>query len=97
VTASGVFLFGLAFLQLLVAGYGLAAALSWRGERLWPAPGHPLGRVPVTVAVLAVAAAAALLLRVGDLELARYLGTGAVLLAGLPLLGLLLRRQSREG
>jgi len=97
VTASGVFLFGLAFLQLLLAGYALAAAWSWRGERLWPAPGRPLGRVPVAVAVLAVAAATALLLRVGDLELARYLGTGAVMLAGLLLVALLLRQHAREG
>lgn len=96
-TASGAFLFGLAFLQLLLAGYALAAALSWRGERLWPAPGWPMGRVPVAVAVLAVAAAAVLLLWVGDLELARYLGTGAVMLAGLLLLALLLRRQARQG
>jgi len=97
VTASGVFLYGLALLQLLLAGYALAAALSWRGERLWPAPGRPLGRVPAAIAVLAVAVAAVLILWVGDLELARYLGTGAVMLAGLLLLALLLRRQARQG
>jgi hypothetical protein len=94
--AAGWAWFVLAVVQLAVAGYALAAAATWRGERLFPAPGRPLGRVPVVAAATAVAAATWFLAWVRDSEFSRYLGTGALMIAAIVLLGLLLRQHDRE-
>ena len=91
------FWFALAGLQLVVAGYGLAAAIRWRGARLWPAPEAPLGRAPAALAAVVVVALFALLIAVGDADFARYVGTGAVMLTAIVLVLLLVRRQSRGG
>jgi len=96
-SASGWAWYAFALVQLAVAGYALAAAATWRGERLFPAPGRPLGRVPAVVATVGVAAAAWFLAWVRDTEFSRYLGTGAVMIAAIVLLALLLRQQAREG
>jgi hypothetical protein len=93
---SGWIWFAVALLQLALAGYAFAAAVSWRGARLWPAPGHPLGRVPAAVAALGFVALAALLLWVGDAEFSRYLGTGSMMVVAIGLIALLLRQQARE-
>ncbi|MBW6454651.1 MAG: hypothetical protein K0A98_02095 [Trueperaceae bacterium] len=96
-SASGWAWFAFALVQLAVAGYALAAAATWRGERLFPAPGRPLGRVPAVAATIGVAAAAWFLVWVRDTEFSRYLGTGAMMIAAIVLLGLLLRQHAREG
>ena len=96
-SASGWAWYALALVQLLVAGYAFAAAATWRGERLFPAPGRPLGRVPVALAAVGVGAAAWFLAWVRDSEFSRYVGTGAVMLAAIVLLALLLRQHDREG
>jgi len=95
-TASGWAWFAFALLQLAVAGYTLAAAATWRGAHLFPAPGRPLGRVPVVVASVGVAAATAFLAWVRDGDLSRFVGTGAVMLAAIVSLALLLRQQARD-
>jgi hypothetical protein len=94
--AAGWAWFVLAVVQLAVAGYALAAAATWRGERLFPAPGRPLGRVPVVAAAMVVAAATWFLAWVRDSEFSRYVGTGALMIAGIVLLALLLRQHDRE-
>ncbi|MFU8888733.1 MAG: hypothetical protein ACNA8N_09050 [Trueperaceae bacterium] len=96
-SASGWAWFAFAMVQLAVAGYALAAAATWRGERLFPAPGRPLGRVPAVAATIGVAAAAWFLAWVRDTEFSRYLGTGALMIAAIVLLALLLRQHAREG
>ncbi len=93
---SGWIWFTVALLQLALAGYAFAAALSWRGERLWPAPGHPFGRVPAALATLGFVVFAGLLLWVGDSEFSRYLGTGSMMAVAIGLIALFLRRQARE-
>jgi hypothetical protein len=97
VSASGWAWFALAVVQLAVAGYALAAAATWRGERLFPAPGQPLGRVPVVAAAMGVAGASWFLAWVRDSEFSRYVGTGALMIAAIVLLALLLRQHAREG
>ena len=96
-SASGWAWFAFALVQLAVAGYALAAAATWRGERLFPAPGRPLGRVPAVAATIGVGAAAGFLAWVQDTEFSRYLGTGALMIAAIVLLALLLRQHAREG
>jgi asparagine N-glycosylation enzyme membrane subunit Stt3 len=94
---SGWIWFTVALVQVALAAYAFAAAVSWRGERLFPAPGHPLGRVPAAVAALGFVALAGLLMWVGDSEFSRYLGTGSMMVVAIGLIALLLRRQAREG
>ena len=95
-SASGWAWFAFALVQLAVSGYLLAAAATWRGERLFPAPGRPLGRVPAVAAGIGVGAAAWFLAWVRDTEFSRYVGTGALMVAAIVLLALLLRQHDRE-
>jgi hypothetical protein len=97
VSASGWIWFAVAAAAARARRLRLAAAVSWRGERLFPAPGQPLGRVPVVVAALGVAGASWFLAWVRDSEFSRYLGTGALMIAAIVLLALLLRQHAREG
>lgn len=94
--AAGWAWFALAVVQLVVAGYALAAAATWRGERLFPAPGRPLGRFPFVAAAMGVGAATWFLAWVRDSEFSRYVGTGALMVAAIVLLALLLRQHDRE-
>lgn len=77
------FWFLLSTLQVGFAAYAFAALVSWRGERLWPAPGRPLMPLPALLAVLVFAAAVVAMVRVGDVEFSRYVGTGALMLVAL--------------
>lgn len=94
-SGSNLFWFLLAVVQLSVAAYALAAALTWRGEHVWPAPGRTLGVVPTTFAALLLALVVAFLAWVGDTEFSRFFGTGGVMLASLALVVLVLRHERR--
>lgn len=83
--------------QLAVAGYVLAAVVSWRGARFRPAPGHPFAPLP-TVAIAGVVAAAVLaLVTVGDVEFARWVGTAGLMVAAIASLFVLRRAHGRRG
>ena len=69
--------------QLAGAGYLMAAVLSWRGARFKPAPGHPLKALPTALLVVAWFAVVGAMVAVADVELARWLGTGGLMLAAL--------------
>lgn len=83
--------------QLAVAGYLLAAVLSWRGARFRPAPGHPFARVPTALLAVVWVAVVAGMVAVGDGDLARWLGTGGLMVAALALLVVLLREHEPRG
>jgi hypothetical protein len=91
-SGSGMLWFLLAVVQLSVAAYAMAAALTWRGEHVWPASGRPLGVVPTTFAALVLAVVVAFLAWVGDGDFSRYFGTGGLMLTSLALVVLVLRR-----
>ena len=86
------FWFLLSAVQVGFAAYAFAALVSWRGERLLPAPGRPLMPLPASVALLLFAVAVVTMLRVGDVEFSRYVGTGALMVVALTVLGMLLWR-----
>lgn len=86
------FWFVLSTLQVGFAAYAFAALVSWHGERLWPAPGRPLRPLPSVVAVAVFSAAVVAMVRVGDVEFSRYVGTGALMLVALTVFVMLLWR-----
>ena len=90
---SGPFWLVFSTVQLAAAGYLLAALLSWRGARFVPAPGHPFKVVPTALLGVVWLAVVAAMLAVGDGDLARWLGTGGLMLAALALLFVLLRQR----
>lgn len=89
------FWFLLSALQVGFAAYAFAALVSWRGERLLPAPGRPLLPLPAVVAGLVFVAAVIAMLRVGDVEFSRYVGTGSLMLVALAVVTMLLWRGRR--
>jgi hypothetical protein len=82
----------LSTVQLVVAGYVLAAVLSWRGARFRPAPGHPFAPVPTALVAVAVGAVVIALVVVGDVEFARWVGTGGLMIVAIASLFVLLRQ-----
>lgn len=86
------FWFALSTVQVAFAAYAFAALVSWRGERLWPAPGRPLRVLPTIVAALLFTLAVIAMARVGDPDLSRYVGTGALMLVALAVFVMLLQR-----
>jgi hypothetical protein len=82
----------LSTVQLVVAGYVLAAVLSWRGARFRPAPGHPFAPVPTALVAVAVGAVVVALVAVGDVEFARWMGTGGLMIVAIASLFVLLRQ-----
>jgi hypothetical protein len=82
----------LSTVQLVVAGYVLAAVLSWRGARFRPAPGHPFAPVPTALVAVAVGAVVVALVAVGDVEFARWVGTGGLMIVAIASLFVLLRQ-----
>lgn len=83
----------LSTVQLVVAGYVLAAVLSWRGARFRPAPGHPFAPLPTVLVAVAVGAVVFALVAVGDVEFARWVGTGGLMVAAIASMVVLLRQQ----
>jgi hypothetical protein len=77
------FWFALSTVQVAFATYALAALVTWRGERLWPAPGRPLRAAPSIVAGGVFVVAVLVMARIGDADLSRYVGTGALMLAAI--------------
>ena len=77
--------------QLMVAGYLLAAVVSWRGARFRPAPGHPFALVPSLAIGVAVLAAVVALVAVNDVEFARWVGTGGTMFVAIAVLIVLSR------
>lgn len=77
--------------QLVVAGYLLAAVVSWRGARFRPAPGHPFALVPSLAIGVAVLATVVALVAVGDVEFARWAGTGGLMIVAIASLVVLSR------
>jgi hypothetical protein len=90
----GVVWFVWALLQVAVATYALQAVVRWRGERIAPAEGERWG-VALLLPLVAAAVAAFFIVRVDDVEFARYLGSGALAVAAVALLAALLRRATR--
>jgi predicted signal transduction protein with EAL and GGDEF domain len=88
----GPFWLFLSSLQLTGAAYVVAAVTTWRGERFWRAPGRPLGLVATGLGFVVVAAGIAAMLVVNDVEFARFVGSGALMLAAVSSVFLLLRR-----
>lgn len=95
-TGFGLFWFAFALLQMWVAAFVLASALRFRGERLWPSRAQPLGRGVQAFIAAGVALVAAPLWLVGDVEFARWMGTGSVMVAMLASMVVLLRRVARD-
>jgi len=91
-----VFWFALSAVQVGFASLALAALLSWRGERWWPARGRPLAPAAVVVAGVLFGLALVAMVRVGDVEFNRYVGTGAMMLVGLGLFVTMVRRGGSE-
>ena len=83
--------------QLAAAGYVLAAVLSWRGARFRPARGHPFAVVPTAWVAGAVVFVVVALVAVGDVEFARWVGTGGLMVAAAASLFVLLREHERRG
>jgi hypothetical protein len=92
VSALELFWFALSTVQVAFAAYAFAALVSWRGERLWPAPGRPLRALPAIAAGCLFALAVFTMLRVGDADLSRYVGTGALMLVAVTVFVMLLLR-----
>ncbi len=86
------FWFLLSTIQVAFAAYVFAALVSWRGERLLPAPGKPFSPLPSIVAVILFALAVSAIVRVGDVEFSRYVGTGTMMLVALAVIVLLIWR-----
>lgn len=91
-----VFWFALSAVQVGFATVALAALLSWRGERLWPARGRPFAPAAVILAGVLFVLAVAAMVSVGDVEFNRYVGTGSLLLVGLGLFVSMVRRGGSE-
>ena len=87
--------FLLSVVQLGAAAYAVAALLSWRGARLWPAPGRPLGTVSALVTGGLFVVAVVSLWQVRDVEFSRYVGTLSLMLASIALVAVLLARGER--
>ena len=91
-SALELFWFALSTVQVAFAAYAFAALVSWRGERLWPSPGRPLRVLPTIAAGLIFTLAVVVMARVGDADLSRYVGTGALMLVALAVFVMLLLR-----
>lgn len=87
----GAFWYYFTALQLGVAGYLLAAVVSWRGARFRPAPGHPFKVVPTALLAVAWVAAVVAIVVVRDVEFARWVGTAGLMLVAFASLFVLLR------
>ena len=83
--------------QLAVAGYLLAAVLSWHGARFRPEPGHPFAVVPAALLGMTWVAVVAAMMAVGDGDFTRWVGTGGLMLAAFVLLFVLLREHEQRG
>jgi len=86
------FWFALATVQVAFAAYAFAALVSWRGERLWPAPGWPLRARPLIGAGSLFTLAVVAMVRIGDADVSRYIGTGALMLVALAVFVMLISR-----
>ena len=69
--------------QLAGAGYLMVAVLSWRGARFRPAPGHPVKVLPTALLAVVWLVVVAAMVAVRDVEFARWVGTGGLMLAAL--------------
>ncbi len=90
---SGPIWFVVSAVQLAVAGYLLAAVLSWRGARFRPAPGHPFRVLPTALLAIVWLAVVAAMVAIGDGDFSRWVGTGGMMLAAFVLLFVLLRQR----
>jgi len=86
------FWFALATAQVAFAAYAFAALVSWRGERLWPTPGRPLSALPTIAAGGLFALAVVAMVLIGDADVSRYIGTGALMLVALTVFVMLVGR-----
>lgn len=86
------FWLALGAVQVGFAAYVLAALLTWGGERLWPGVGAPLATAPSLLAAALFVVLLAAMVRVGDAEFSRYLGTGMLMLVATGVVVSALRR-----
>lgn len=79
-------------LQVGFSSYVAAALCTWRGERLWPGVGAPLKTVPALAAVAVFVVLLVAMVRVGDAEFSRYVGSGTLMLVATGVFVAALRR-----
>lgn len=89
------FWLALGAVQVGFSAYVLAALLTWRGERLWPAAGAPLATGPALLAAALFVALLLTMVNVADAEFSRYLGSGSLMLVATGVFVSALRRSRR--
>ena len=82
----------LSALQVAGAAYVVTAVVTWRGERIWRAPGRPLGLVATLLGTAVAAVGIAAMVAVNNVEFSRFVGTGALMIGAVLSVFVMLRR-----